>query len=42
MKFDILKTNSDFSVCSVWANEGNFAKLGMIESSLKLKNFVLA
>ena len=42
MKFDILETNADLSVRVVDANFGNLAKLRMVESSLELKNFVVA
>ena len=41
MKFDILETDTDFSVCVVDANLGNLAEFGMVESSLELKNFVI-
>ena len=41
MKFDILETDTDLSVCVVDANLGNLAEFGMVESSLELKNFVV-
>ena len=42
MKFYILETNANLSVCSVRANFGNLAKLRMVERLNELKDLLVA